>query len=1534
MDFYALKHLPGILIFPLIFIMLSFSSKGQLAAPYNMQVWVEYDALIRINASWDCDPDTGFQFYLVKRDGLTVGTSTSNGYCYTTTDLSGTVCITASAYYDHGQSEEITACATWGSSHIAIEPNFHKACLKSGDSLVHYVNIANNGNTELSFSFPGFDSGSPPPGFIKSVVPSSGVISPDGMAYIEISWDASGYNFPGDEQDLILNSSDAALPVSIISNEMIVMDMVYIAGHVYDSLTLQPINGAEIGLPYYYTLMNRPVKSLSDGSYVYKAILRNNSLYLPCKKQAYYDRRYILDTAALNAADTILLDFYLSALPYPVNWVDAGVLSCSIPSAAYINWSLPSGEEEIIYDDGIAEDYFSWNSANNESAVRITPAYYPAKLTGGSVYVGDGSYPGAYWLYREFAMLIYGEGTGGLPGNLLDSIGVLIYHAGWITFKGLDVQIDSGDIFISMKQINPFPYTAPLGIDNTMPLEGRSYQRSGVDPWSLSAYQDFMIRAIVDGPSNIGGMTNYTLSRISNFDPQAGPETGTHTTLGNLTGVSYVDTLLPELPEAWYAYAVQVSYSNGNTSANTYSNIVGNSMGNTVTFILSDCLLGPTEGFVVTANGQDWPFGSQVDTSDANGLCVFECMTTGGWEYRITKCGYEDHEFASYIDQDMTFEIIMNNKLYMPRNLNVDSVTGMASWQEPMVTALLDGFDEMNIYLNGWQMLSNGNGWIQTDDGGSAGFFIPSTGSTYMCVNDHAGGAGNNGCCDMLITPELDLCESDDYILGFDSYFTGVLGQTATVEYSVDNGQSWTVLYTLDPAAGVWEYIEIDLTAVCGVNAYESINFSFHADDGGGVASGWAIDNVDIRAGNANASSYYVYLDGLFMSTADTTNFQYSGLSYGQTYVASTAALYDCGLSEATAEIFTSGYLAPPTYLEADSSGQDAELLWVFDTASILGVMPDVFGFYVYRDSVEIAFVPYTGQDTTCYTDEALDPMCYDYHVSTVYDVSSYGLASDTAQSLYTGPEEVCIYYGENMPVFEDWGSGSFGSFWDPGDNWVINGQHGNDPPCAEFTWDPIMQDYSSGLISSAINGISGNAKNDPYIDGQFILKFDVFLDNVNATGNEFLKVEVWSEGEWNLVFQFSNSNGNIDWETTEVDITRFALGHIFKIRFMAEGQVSSDILSWYIDNISLERVCYPPYDMMIVPVAEDAIYVNWRPPDTGSLVSDTWIRWDNGTSNGGIGLTGGGTFSVASHWDADMLIPYNGYSITKMQFVPGELVSATDYTLKIWEGPDAGELLYEEPVNNLVYGQWNEIVLSIPVMIDINKELWFGYTCSSSDGDFPAGHDEGPAVAGYGDMITLDGVVWDPISSFGAQFNINWNLKALVSQGNDAGSIPIDKISDMDLPERQLNGYDIYWNENAGVGAYEYLGFTQDTFFVHHKDPPFIFGELYTYKVIAVYEDCEAEAIETIIWEGLNEVTREPEINIYPNPTSNSLQIVSNQMMSGLALFDYSGRALNTTETPGRLNIVLDVSSYEPGLYLIRINVSEGQVVKKLIIK
>jgi hypothetical protein len=148
-----------------------------------------------------------------------------------------------------------------------------------------------------------------------------------------------------------------------------------------------------------------------------------------------------------------------------------------------------------------------------------------------------------------------------------------------------------------------------------------------------------------------------------------------------------------------------------------------------------------------------------------------------------------------------------------------------------------------------------------------------------------------------------------------------------------------------------------------------------------------------------------------------------------------------------------------------------------------------------------------------------------------------------------------------------------------------------------------------------------------------------------------------------------------------------------------------------------------------------------------------------------GIGLGEGGNFDVAIRFTPDQLAPYNGLQITKFKIFIRDSFPV-EYYLEIFEGndPTVEDLVYEQFVESPLANQWNEIDLDEPHIIDASAELWVGYfVVNQPAGSFPAGIDEGPGVAGFGDLIGIGNPLeWQSLSNAGIEGN--WNLQVFVT--------------------------------------------------------------------------------------------------------------------------------------------------------------------------
>jgi hypothetical protein len=583
------------------------------------------------------------------------------------------------------------------------------------------------------------------------------------------------------------------------------------------------------------------------------------------------------------------VDAVMCEMAYPVSFVHADPNEAD--TQALITWGIPMGPYSIIYDDGTAENYFSWLSAGSASAVKFTPAGYPATVIGGRMFVGDGSFPeGVDFLGAEVAVgVIAADGTNGLPGTVLDSTIVTVDNYGWVNFDNVfNTTIDAGNFYIAVWKL----FTqVPVGVDQNVPTYYRSYVKPVGGNWAASSYQDFMIRAIVDGPgTNVAERTSgvmiypakpnmtdfvatctpsgtpgvektgiyvaepnqeasrelvdYAVARISGFDPNTGetPEDGTMTEIAahNATQ-SFNDVGFGAQPAGFYAYAVRANYSLENSTW-VYSNVVAHGLDNVVTLNVSRCDGGDVSGAEVHLIGRNYPYQHLMATTDVSGIIVFDSVINGIYDLSAYKFGFQPYNHDGIlINYDYTEDVVLANKTYPAKNLMVEPLTSVATWEPPMYIAVdLQNFEDATFPPAGWIKESNSRGFFRTNAGGSSFWPIPAGDGYYACTNDD--GFNGDASIDRLITPACDLREGAEYSFTFDYFYDGSWGGSAYVEYSLDGGASWTEMMTLG-AVNDWTTESISLASFASESA---IKFCFHYDDNGFWADGSKVQRSNI----------------------------------------------------------------------------------------------------------------------------------------------------------------------------------------------------------------------------------------------------------------------------------------------------------------------------------------------------------------------------------------------------------------------------------------------------------------------------------------------------------------------------------------------------------------------------------------------------------------------------------------------------------------------------------------------------------------
>lgn len=1055
-------------------------------------------------------------------------------------------------------------------------------------------------NLALLFVLPG--------DFITDVVPAYGTVQEGSAQVVTITYDSEEY-LPGPyTQELYLETNDLANKKYIIDNTMFVYQPARFSGLVYDLDNEEPLNGVSVTAgPFQATTRENGeyVLFIDEGEY---DIVFEKLGYIPVTVE---------DTSALKGLITTV-SIGLWDMNYPPGSVQAEVLNND--SLLYLSWALPQGPYEIILDDGEADDFFIYSHAGSWNAVKFTPLGFPATVTGGKFYVGDGSFPGPF-LGTEFGVAVFDDdGINGLPGTMLDSAGVTVNNSGWVDMDWLNAVITEGSFYLAMYQSGNTPFAAPIGIDTDYPTHFKSYNKFLSNNWSLSPLQDFMIRALISGPEGDGlstqraeetgnrDLTDFFIVRYADFDPDNLPTTGTMTELGASADLFYNDTVWDDLPQGWYAYGVKALYTSGLYSDYSISNIVGHYMDFKASFNTSLTTGLEPVNVEISLKGLDFPYETFFMTTPSSGSVVFDMVWKGRYNVTLFKVGYDLYEIKDVVvSNNIVFNVVLSEKKYAPTCLYVDPVSLEASWCEPLKTALQENFERPVFPPAGWQSLAlcDTTGWQRAIDGSSSNWTIPAWDSYYAVYNDFTAGSDCNGCCEFLVTPALDLRESENFILTFDSYYDGSSGQLAFVEYSIDEGANWEVLNQLVPATN-WIEQESDLGMFSGEIGPARIWLAFHADNAGAMGSGWAIDNVLVQAPApaANYLDFPVFLNGAFVGLTTEPAWDYAPLAYGQTYTASVAARYTSGLSSKDYFSFKSKYLFPPRNLAGIAPDDAAILTWDPPESD---QRHNLLGYNIYRDDVFIHFARHIGGwEPQTYVEEDLEPGIYDYTITGVYDLTPYGFPGETGESMEEGPAEVTVDYCHELEFMETWTMGNFeANLWvTDGDNWSIKAQAGNPAPSVEFTWDPVQHDYEISLESYPLCAVG-------MTEGTIWLDFDLALYAVQPSGEEFLLVQTWNwdSKTWITAATYSNAEGNFEWKTEHVSLRAQAMDMVFKIRFLAKGSNSLDIRSWFIDNIHIYRNCAAPEDLSVDPYFYDGIRLTWELEEYGNTGSENGTR-------------------------------------------------------------------------------------------------------------------------------------------------------------------------------------------------------------------------------------------------------------------------------------------------------------------------------------
>ncbi|HZK06925.1 MAG TPA: GEVED domain-containing protein, partial [Bacteroidales bacterium] len=345
--------------------------------------------------------------------------------------------------------------------------------------------------------------------------------------------------------------------------------------------------------------------------------------------------------------------------------------------------------------------------------------------------------------------------------------------------------------------------------------------------------------------------------------------------------------------------------------------------------------------------------------------------------------------------------------------------------------------------------------------------------------------------------------------------------------------------------------------------------------------------------------------------------------------------------------------------------------------------------------------------------------------------------------------------------------------------------------------------------------------------------------------------------------------------------------------------------------NVEAGGVGEPPINLAGEIVDFVNVDLTWDAPGGG--FDPEWITYSNEVIGNSIGTGGAIDFDVAGRWTPDMLGEFEGGMVTKINFVPGEPGNVSTYEVKVWQGGNNNPTLkYSQAVTNIVEDEWNTVVLTTPVAIDITKELWIGFGVNTTGGH-PAGCDGGPQTEGFGNMMFWSGA-WTTLSQLGAGLDYDWCVKGYVEGG------------------MAVEGYKVYRKTESG--NFGLIG-TTGANTLNYYDESLDYGK-YFYHVTAQYADGESGPSNQIVLDitSISDPSGATStMQVYPNPTNDYFTIKSEVELQSVIMVNYNGQVVMNRKATGN-EMIINAKQFAKGVYTLQIESKDGRSIHKVVIQ
>jgi len=537
------------------------------------------------------------------------------------------------------------------------------------------------------------------------------------------------------------------------------------------------------------------------------------------------------------------------------------------------------------------------------------------------------------------------------------------------------------------------------------------------------------------------------------------------------------------------------------------------------------------------------------------------------------------------------------------------------------------------------------------------------------------------------------------------------------------------------------------------------------------------------------------------------------------------------------------------------------------------------------------------------------------------------------------------------LPFTENWDSASFNiNHWtfvpDTG-NWKICTSEGNPPPSAEFSGSPTLMNYNYSMMTPFLDA-SG------FTCAKIDLIFEYKLLNINPSGQELLRVEI-NTGESSFLLYQTNNEMSIGWKSVHINLSDFR-GTVFKIIFRVHGTNSMDISGWFIDNFQVNVKCLPPVNLVADLVSYELVKLTWHSPDCIIMPVDTieLNQWSGPPSNSyyqKYNWAYGVVYDLADYPDAILyMIDFHHSS--------WGTYGIWDYKIHVVDWDNYTEIEVLGPFQTTADDTWeNNIDLGmiegygekkIGIMLEpLSHNSVNAYPSFSGDddlggislfGQLPDYQNFEPAVV-VGDFLQN---LWILINLKSDEFpahrdEMNGNIKRKETKmaepadqhpgGDHTGSQTVNLTT-------SLLGYNVY-RKNYDETTFQKINGTVVSDTVYWDNTFNAMSENCTYYyVTAVWPDCESIPSEEacIFYEGIPALMTF-NVSLFPNPAERFLSICADRLLNSVVILNDLAQLVISKTNLDTKQLALDVSDLSSGIYILKVFIREGVLVRKFVI-